>query len=185
MQQRVYNLRSEKDSAENQSEFASLRGKDMELRAQEIKKEIAELELELSKQAQRAKSESENKQMQLSVVDDSDRVFQERNNELTTVQDRLVAMESELQKSRQEVLHVESRINRSRSSCTTLEVDLKTYQVKHASLTENISRLSEEIILLEKGLSDIQQILYKRRTEVEASKSSVELARDDLRTVLK
>ena len=184
LQQRAYNLRSEKDSAENQSEFASLRGEDMESRAEGIKKEIADLELESSDLAQRAKNELENKQIQISVVDDSDRFFQERNNELTVVQDRLVAMESDLQKNRQEVLNVENRINRLRSSCTTLEVDLKTYQVKHASLTENITSLSEEIILLEKGLSNIKEILFKRRTEVEASESSVELARSDLREVL-
>ena len=63
LQQRVYNLRSEMMSHEI-SLNPSLHGKDMELRAQEIKR-IAELELELSKLAQRAKSESENKQMQL------------------------------------------------------------------------------------------------------------------------
>ena len=184
LQQRVYNLRSEKDNADNQSEFAALRSKDMESRTGDLKKEISGLELEVSELAQRAKDESENKQMQLGVVDDSDRIFRERNNELIEVQDKLLAMESELQKSRQDVLHVENRINRSRSRCTTLEVDLKTYQVKHASLTENISSLSEEIILLEKGLSDIERILHKRRTEEEESESSVQAARSDSRMVL-
>lgn len=184
LQQRVYNLRSEKENADNQSEFAALRSKDMEARIEEYKKEIADLEKQKDELAARAKDESENKQMQLGVVDDSDRIFRERNNELVAAQEKLGEMEGELQKRRQDVLHAENRINRARSRCTTLEVDLKTYQVKHASLTENAITLKEEVAVLEKGLAEIQRLLEKRRTEQAASEEAVEQARADSREIL-
>lgn len=184
LQQRVYNLRSEKENADNQSEFAALRCKDMEARIEEYKKEIADLEKQKDELAARAKDESENKQMQLGVVDDSDRIFRERNNELVAAQEKLGEMEGELQKRRQDVLHAENRINRARSRCTTLEVDLKTYQVKHASLTENAIGLKEEVAVLEKGLAEIQRLLEKRRAEQTASEEAVEQARADSREIL-
>ena len=184
LQQRVYSLRSEKENADNQSEFSSIRSKDLEARIEEYKKEIADLEKQKTELAERAKSESENKQMQLGVVDDSDRIFRERNNELVAAQEKLGEMEGELQKRRQDVLHAENRINRARSRCTTLEVDLKTYQVKHAALTESAIGLKEEIVILEKGLADIQRLLEKRRTEQAASEAAVETARNDSREIL-
>lgn len=184
LQQRVYNLRSEKENADNQSEFAALRCKDMEARIEEYKKEIADLEKQKSELAQRAKNESENKQMQLDVVDDSDRIFRQRNNELVAAQEKLGEMEGELQKRRQDQLYTENRINRARSRCTTLEVDLKTYQVKHGSLTENAIGLKEEIVVLHNGLSEIQRLLAKRRAEQTASEQAVEQARSDSREIL-
>jgi chromosome segregation protein len=184
LQQRVYNLRSEKENADNQSEFAALRSKDMEARIEAYKKEIADLEKQKGELAQRAKNESENKQMQLGVVDDSDRIFRERNNELVAAQEKLGEMEGELQKRRQDVLHAENRINRARSRCTTLEVDLKTYQVKHASFTENAIALKEEVVVLEKGLADIQRLLEKRRAEQATSEAAVETARSESREIL-
>ncbi len=184
LQQRVYNLRSEKENADNQSEFSTIRSKDLEARIEEYRKEIADLERQKSELAERAKNESENKQMHLGVVDDSDRIFRDRNNELVASQEKLGEMEGELQKRRQDVLHAENRINRARSRCTTLEVDLKTYQVKHASLTESAIGLKEEIVILEKGLSEIQRLLEKRRVEQATSEQAVEQARADSREIL-
>lgn len=184
LQQRVYNLRSEKDNADNQSEFSAIRSKDMEGRIAEFQKEIEDLEKQKTELAERARNETENKQMQLGVVDDSDRIFRERNNELIAAQEKLGEMEGELQKRRQDVLHAENRINRARSRCTTLEVDLKTYQVKHGSLTETAIALKEEVQVLEKGLADIQRLLEKRRAEQTSSEEAVEKSRHDSREIL-
>ncbi len=184
LQQRVYNLRSEKENADNQSEFSTIRSKDLDTRIVEFQKEVADLEKQKSDLAKRAKDETENKQLQLGVVDDSDRIFRERNNDLILAQEKLGEMEGELQKRRQDVLHAENRINRARSRCTTLEVDLKTYQVKHGSLTETTIALKEEVSVLEKGLADIQRILEKRRAEQVASEAAVEVARSDSREIL-
>ncbi|MBH78869.1 MAG: chromosome segregation protein SMC [Puniceicoccaceae bacterium] len=183
LQQRVYNLRSEKENADNQSEFAIIRSKDMVARIGEYQKEIVDLENQKSELASRAKDESENKQMQLGVVDDSDRIFGERKNELIAAQEELGEMEGALQNLRQDMLAAENRINRARSRCTTLEVDLKTYQVKHASLTERAIELKEEVVILEQGLDEIKRLLEKRRAEQVASEGAVEKARSDSREI--
>jgi chromosome segregation protein len=184
LQQRVYALRSEKENAESQAEFSGIRSKDLESRIEEFKKEISELEGQKKELAEKAKNETENKQLHLGVVDDSDRIFRDRNNELINAQEKLGEMEAELQSRRQEVLFAENRINRARSQCTTLEVDLKTYQVKHASLTDSIATLKEEARALEQALLEIQRLLAKRREEQAASEAAVEKARHDSREVV-
>ena len=134
--------------------------------------------------AQRAENEAENKQMQLDVVDDSDRIFQDRSTELVRAQEQLGEMEAQLQRRRQEVLHAENRISRARSNCTTLEVNLKTYQVKHASLSENVLQLNEEVEVLERDLNESQRTLAKRRQEQEASDHAVQAAREESKAIL-
>ena len=122
--------------------------------------------------------------MQLGVVDDSDRIFQEHSHELARAQEELGEMETGLQCRRQDVLLAENRINRARSRCTTLEVDLKTYQVKHASISESILTLNEEVVVLERGLADIQRLLAGRRQEQASSEDVLERAREDAKSIL-
>ncbi|WP_269525600.1 chromosome segregation protein SMC [Coraliomargarita parva] len=184
LQQRVYNLRSEKENADNQAEFADIRSRDLMGRIEEYKKEIAELDAQQKALAERAENESENKQMQLGVVDDSDRIFRDRSAELVRSQEELGEMEARLQERRQAVLQAENRINRARSRCTTLEVELKTYQVKHASLNEAILTLKQEVEVLERGLVEIQHLLEKRREEQASSESALEQARQESSSTL-
>ena len=184
LQQRVFNLRSEKENSENQAEFSGIRMKDLEARIAEYQKEIQGLEAQQNELAERARNESENKQLQLDVVDDSDRIFRDRNDELVRAQEQLGEMEAQLQQRRQAVLHAENRINRSRSRCTTLEVDLKTYQVKHAALTEALLTLKEEVVVLEKEHADIQRLLARRREEQQLSESALEKARVDSKEIV-
>jgi chromosome segregation protein len=184
LQQRVYSLRSEKENADNQAEFSDIRKKDLESRIAEYAKEIADLEQQKSNLADKAKNETENKQMQLDVVDDSDRIFRDRSSDLVTAQEKLGEMEAQLQQGRQSVLHAENRITRARSRCTTLEVDLKTYQVKHAALTETLLTLKEEVTSLERGLTEIQRLLAKRREEQKTRGSDLEKARESAKMTL-
>jgi chromosome segregation protein len=177
LQQRVFNLRSEKENSENQSEFSRIRMQDLEVRISEYQNEISGLEAQQNELAARAQNEAENKQLQLDVVDDSDRVFRDRNAELVQSQERLGEMEAQLQQRRQAVLQAENRINRARSRCTALEVNLKTYQVKHAALTETLLTLKEEVVILEKGHADIQRLLAKRREEQQVCEVALEQAR--------
>lgn len=183
-QQRVFNLRSEKENSENQVEFSGIRLKDLEGRIAEYQKEIEALGAQQNDLAERARTEAENKQLQLDVVDGSDRVFRDHNEDLVKSQGQLGEMEAQLQERRQAVLHAENRINRARSSCTTLEVDLKTYQVKHAALTEALLTLKEEVGVLEQGHVEIHRLLAKRREEQQQSEASLENARVDSKAIL-
>jgi chromosome segregation protein len=184
LQQRVFNLRSEKENSENQAEFSGIRIKDLQARITEYQKEIHGLEAQQHELAERARNESENKQLQLGVVDDSDRIFRDRNDELVRAQEQLGEMEAQLQQRRQAVLHAENQINRSRSRCTTLEVDLKTYQVKHGALTESLLTLKEELFVLEKEHAAIQRALAKRREAQQLAASALEKAQLEAQAIL-
>lgn len=184
LQQRIYDLRSEMDNAGKQAEFSVIRSNDMEERIAEISKEIEALENQKSALGQRLKKEAESKQLQLGVVDDSDRIFKEHSDALIHAQESLADMEGALQLKREETLLAESRISRARSACTTLEVELKTYQVKHAGLTETEHSLGQERELLESEQMRIQKASDRRREETEAAEVSVEAARDTSRGLL-
>lgn len=53
----------------------------------------------------------------------------------------------------------ESSITRLRSNCTTLEVDLKSYQVRHAALSDSIFQLKEENVALENRKNELDAAL--------------------------
>ena len=72
LQQKVYDLRSEKENASNQSELFSVRTKDSQSLIENYKKEIATLESELTELVNRANEEAETKQKQLNLMGDSD-----------------------------------------------------------------------------------------------------------------
>ena len=184
LQQRVFDLRSGRENAENQVEFSGVRIKDFNARIVNYEEEVKELEERQNELVARAQSESENRQMHLNFVDDSDRVFQNQSVEFKKVQEHLETLESQLQQSRQKLLQSENKINRLRSRCTTLEVDLRTYQVKHASLNEAILVLKEEAATLEKKGIEVKQLLSQRREVQKASEAALEKARGDSKSLL-
>jgi len=182
-QQRVYTLRSEKDNAENQASLSETRADDLASRIAEYEKEIEDLERQREELSDKAESESENKQRQLDDVDASDRAFKERDAELKQAQERLDELENALQERRQAVLEAENRIHRARSKATTLEVDLKSYQVKHSDLTERVDHLKRETSELDDGLSDLRERLEQRRRERDEAAEAVETAREHHRSI--
>ena len=78
-QQKVYDLRSEKENASNQSELYSVRTEDSLSLIENYKKEIAALQSELTVLADRAKEEAETKQRQLNLMGDSTLIIKKRN----------------------------------------------------------------------------------------------------------
>ena len=68
LQQKVYDLRSEKENASNQSGLFSVRTKDSQSLIENYKKEIATLESELTELVNRANEEAETKQKQLNLM---------------------------------------------------------------------------------------------------------------------
>ena len=96
---------------------------------------------------------------------------------MTQAQERLSQAGSDLQQYKQDMLMAESGLTRMRSNCTSLQVDLKTYQVRHANLSEEIFRLKNERELLEKETKDIQAALKKRGKDKEKEISQLEKLR--------
>lgn len=183
-QQRVSDLRSEKENAENQVHFSDVRIRDFHTRIGEYEQEVKNLKEQKSKLDAKAQSESENRQMHLNFLGDSDRVFRDQSAAFNQAQEELKALEARLQQSRQKMLQAENKINRARARCTTLEVDLKTYQVKHASLAETLMTLKEETTALEKANNEIKQHLSQRCEAQEAVQLALDKTREDAQSLL-
>jgi len=165
LQQKVFDLRSEKDNARSQAEFAAQRGEDLGRRIEAIEAELRELEQQKKALTERVAGEHEVKREQLDLFGGSDDLFKEKSDELAQIQTRLGDAETALSRARQALMLKENAITRLRSNCTTLEVDLKTYQVRHSSLTEEIHILEEESAVLVRDYEQLQRALETRREE--------------------
>ena len=155
LQQKVYDLRSEKENASNQSELFSVRTKDSQSLIENYKKEIATLESELTELVNRANEEAETKQKQLNLMGDSDLHHQNQETEFVQSQEKLTALETKLQSNRNATFEIESTINRARSDSTSFDLEIKTYQVKHADLIEKLVTYKQEIEVFEEAFKAI------------------------------
>jgi len=189
-QQRVFDLRAEKDQAESQAEFSSVRATDIKDRIEKMAAGFADLAEQRKALAEKSAGDLEARQEQQNLFKDSDKAFKDRGLAVTAIQERLSEAESAMQQSKQDLLMAESSITRLRSKCTTLQVDLKTYQVKHAGLSDEIFTRKEESEALENQLKEYakarqSRILKKQRedSDLEKLRQSQNQLGDDLRAV--
>ena len=185
LQQRVYNLRSEKENAKNQSELYSVRANDSSVLIVNYKQEIHSIEEEQKQIDLRVQRDSESKQKQLNLVGDSDANHQNQETEFLETQAKLNDLESSLQEKRALLLDSENRINRSRSDSTSLELEIKTYQVKHASLTEKIVTLKQELEVFEETQRQILEAETKTSDKVSSLQNEFNEAKQDSENKLK
>ncbi|MFL2843057.1 MAG: chromosome segregation protein SMC [Coraliomargaritaceae bacterium] len=185
LQQRVYNLRSEKENAKNQSELYSVRANDSSVLIENYKQEIHSIEEEQKQIDLRVQRDSESKQKQLNLVGDSDANHQNQETEFLETQAKLNDLESSLQEKRALLLDSENRINRSRSDSTSLELEIKTYQVKHASLTEKIVTLKQELEVFEETQRQILEAERKTSDKVSSLQNEFNEAKQDSENKLK
>ena len=185
LQQRVYNLRSEKENAKNQSELYSVRANDSSVLIENYKQEIHSIEEEQKQIDLRVQRDSESKQKQLNLVGDSDANHQNQETEFLETQAKLNDLESSLQEKRALLLDSENRINRSRSDSTSLELEIKTYQVKHASLTEKIVTLKHELEVFEETQRQILEAERKTSDKVSSLQNEFNEAKQDSENELK
>ncbi len=181
LQQKVYALRSEKENAENKVEFARLRRKDLQERIGELEQEINDLRKQQESLTKRAADDSEVKQLQLDLVGSSDAVFQEKSQDMFEAQEQLNRAENELQDHKQRLLLLESSISRLRSNQTSLEVDLKTYQVKHGGLKDSLKELEHKREELEANLATYGKSRSRLEREHADLEREVETLREEAR----
>lgn len=170
LQQKVYNLRSEKENAFNQSELYSVRANDSSVLIENYKKEITALEEEQKQIDLRVQENSESKQKQLNLMGDSDLLHQNQETQFLETQGQLNDLELNLQEKRTHLVDSENRINRARSESTSLDLEIKTYQVKHANLTEKIVTQKQELTVFEetqKQIADEQRKMSIKVSDVE------------------
>ena len=143
-QQAVFDLRSQKEQAENQANLAQIKRTGLEDRLGSSRDSLGEIEMQLREVSAQVDTGAQDKQMQLGLLGSSDAVFQQRNRELAIVEGELTKLEQELQQAKFQLLQFESTTARLRTDCSGYEVDQKTSAHRHDSLAQDIEGLRQQ-----------------------------------------
>ncbi len=140
-QQAVFDLRSQKEQAENQAGLAQVKRAGLGERIAAGQDDLTELEMQLKELASQVDTGAQDKQMQLSLLGSSDAVFQDRNRELAVTEGELTKTEQQLNADKFALLQVESAVARHRTESSGLEVDARTSQHKYDQLSTELAQL--------------------------------------------
>ncbi|MBS0664556.1 MAG: chromosome segregation protein SMC [Verrucomicrobia bacterium] len=143
-QQAVFDLRSQKEAAENQANLAQIRRTGLEERLASSRDNLGELEMQLREVTAQVDSGAQDKQLQLGLLGSSDAVFQQRNRDLSVAEGELGRLEQELQQAKFELLQLESTVARLRTDCSGYEVDQKTSVVRHDAVAQEIGQVRDQ-----------------------------------------
>lgn len=174
-QQAVFDLKSQREQALNQAHLNDIRRTGLEERIVQAKDDLGSIQTQLSDLAQRADTNTQDKQLQLSVLGDSDEVFQDRNRELNEVEARLAAAEQELQQLKYRSLEAESALVRLRNDCANLEVEDRTAQARTERLREEFSEQEAAEARVREALQSVhEQVEAARQRQAEAQQGVVD-----------
>jgi len=137
-QQAVFDVRSQKEAAENAANLAQIRRTGLEDRLASSRDNLGEVEMQLREVSAQVDTGAQDKQIQLELLGGSDAVFQQRNRELTIVDGDLTRLEQELNQAKFQLLQLESTVARLRTDCSGYEVDQKTSAHKHESVAQEL-----------------------------------------------
>jgi len=143
-QQAVFDVRSQKEQAENGARLAEIKRSGLEDRLSSSRESLGEIEMQLREVSEQADTGEHDKQMQLGLLGSSDAVYQQRNRELAIVEGRVTKLEQELQQAKFDLLQAESAVARHRAECSGFEVDQKTSLHRHQGLEAQIGEIREE-----------------------------------------
>jgi chromosome segregation protein len=161
-QQAVFDLRSQKEQAENGANLAQIKRSGLMDRLESSRSNLGEHEMQLRELAAQVDSEAQDKEQQLSLLGTSDAVFQNRNRELAVAEASLQKLEQELQQTKFGLLQMESTIARLRTDTTGYEVDQKTSAQRHDALVHDLETVRQQQIAA-------QQVAAELETRVEES----------------
>ncbi len=164
-QQSVFDLRSQKEAAENQSGLAEVKRTGLAERLDAGKDNVTELEMQLRELASQVDTGSQDKQMQLSLLGSSDAVFQDRNRELAVLEGDMTRLEQQLSQEKFHLLQVESVVARLRTDSSGLEVDARTSQHKYDTLSQELDQLRSAVEGAMSALAEASQKVQEARAE--------------------
>jgi chromosome segregation protein len=143
-QQAVFDLRSEKEQAENSANLSQIKRSGLTDRLESSRANLGELEMQLHELSSQVDTGSQDKQLQLTLLGGSDAVFQDRNRELAVVEAELSKFEQELQHTKFHLLQFESNVARLRTDCSSYEVDQKTSAHRHESVAGELEQVRQQ-----------------------------------------
>ena len=175
-QQAVFDLRSEKEQAENAANLAQIKRTGLAERLDASRDNVGELEMQLHELASQADTGAQDKQMELALLGSSDAVFQNRNRELAVLDAELSKFEQELSQTKFQVLQFESNVARLRTDTTGYEVDQKTSAQRHDAVAADVEAVRVQQQSAAQQLSEIQA----RVEEAQVAKARAQSESQDL-----
>lgn len=143
-QQAVFDLRTEKEQAENAANLSHIKRSGLADRLESSRDNLSELDMQLRELSAQVDTGSQDKQQQLSLLGSSDAVFQNRNRELAVVEAELSKLEAELQQTKFQLLQFESNVARLRTDSSSYEVDQKTSAHRYQSVAEELETVRQQ-----------------------------------------
>jgi chromosome segregation protein len=143
-QQAAFDLRSEREQAENASNLARIRRNGLEERISSSTANFGELEMQLREVAAQVDTGAQDKQLQLNLLGSSDAVFQQCNRELAIADGQLSKIEEDLHQAKFDLLQVESTVARLRTDCSGYEVEQRTSAHKHEIVGRDLAGVRGE-----------------------------------------
>ncbi len=182
-QEQVFEHRSALENAESQIQALNTRRKDHESRIARLNAEIERLRTQQKELDEESARENRSLQEQLDLLGDFDNETEQKRTAFDEAARALSEKETEFRSLREGLIEAENKITRLRSRCTTLEVNLKSYEVRHASHGETVHSAREEAANLEKKEEKTLQLLDQRRREASESEDLLNGKREELTAI--
>lgn len=164
-QQAVFDLRSQKEQAENAANMAHVKRQSLAERFASAKDDLAELEMQIRELSTQVDTGAQDKQMQLSLLGSSDAVFQERNRELAVLEGELTRVEQTLGQDKFHLLQLESAVARHLTESSSLEVDARTSQHKYDQVAADLEEVRRAVEAAVQALSEVRTRVEEARAE--------------------
>lgn len=143
-QQAVFDLKSQREQAENGANLAQIKRAGLADRLSSSRDNLGELDMQMRELSDQVDTGAQDKEEQLTLLGTSDAVFQNRNRELAVVDGELTTLDEELKQTKFSLLQMESTIARLRTDTTGYEVEQRTSVQRHDLLMQQFESAQQE-----------------------------------------
>jgi len=164
-QQAVFDLRSQREQADNAANMAHVKRQGLAERLASANEDLGELEMQIRELASQVDTGAQDKQMQLSLLGSSDAVFQERNRELAVLEGELTRVEQALGQDKFHLLQLESAVARHITESSSLEVDARTSQHKYDQVAADLEEVRRNVEAAAQALNEARTRVEEARAE--------------------
>ncbi len=164
-QQAVFDLKTQREQAENGANLAKIKRSGLEDRLASSRDNLGELQMQMRELSDQVDSGAQDKEEQLSLLGSSDQLFQNRNRDLAVAEGELSKLEDELKQVKFNLLQMESTIARLRTDTTSFEVEQKTSVQRHDLLVQQLEGARQEQSALGFRATEVEQRLEETRAE--------------------
>jgi chromosome segregation protein len=184
-QQAVFDLRSQREQADNAANMAHVKRQGLAERLASANDDLGELEMQIRELASQVDTGAQDKQMQLSLLGSSDAVFQERNRELAVLEGELTRVEQSLGQDKFHLLQLESAVARHITESSSLEVDARTSQHKYDQVATDLEEVRQAVSAAAQALSDARLRVEEARAEQSRQNNEAQAAQVALQDATK